>query len=77
MSERARMAGLTVVATRGPAYMAAIGAVGQDGLSRRIAAEYGIAEDDPDYMPRLDAARRVYFARLRRRRVTEDHGAAS
>lgn len=75
MAERARLAGLTVVATHGPGHMSSIGAKGQDALSRRIAAEHGIPPDDPDYAVRLAAARRLYFARLRRRR-TGGQGAA-
>jgi hypothetical protein len=67
--DRAHLAGLTVVARHGPSHMARIGALGQDSLSRRIALEFGIAEDAPDYLARLDAARRVYFSRLRRRRT--------
>jgi len=48
--------------------MARIGAAGQDSLSRRIAEEFGIPPDAQDYLPRLEAARRLYFARLRSRR---------
>lgn len=68
LAARARLAGLSTVARHGPDHMAAIGAAGQDALSRRIAQEYGIPEDAPDYAPRLDAARRLYFSRLRHRR---------
>ena len=68
MSERARLAGLTVVRDHGVGHMAAIGAAGQDSLSRRIAQEAGIPPDAPDYLERLAAARRLYFSRLRRRR---------
>lgn len=67
MSERAHLAGLTTMARHGPGHMASIGAAGQDSLSRRIAAEAGIPEDAPDYLPRLEAARRLYFSRLRMR----------
>jgi hypothetical protein len=49
--------------------MARIGSAGQDSLSRRIAAEFGIPDDAPDYLARLEAARRLYFSRLRRRRT--------
>ena len=66
MSERAHLAGLTTLARHGPGHMATIGAAGQDALSRRIAAEYGVPEDAPDYLDRLAAARRLYFVRLRR-----------
>lgn len=66
--ERAHLAGLTTLARHGPGHMASIGAAGQDSLSRRIAREAGIPEDAPDYQERLDAARRLYFTRLRRRR---------
>jgi hypothetical protein len=69
MSERARLAGLTVVRDHGVGHMAAIGAAGQDSLSRRIAQEAGIPEDAPDYLARLEAARRLYFVRLRQRRT--------
>jgi hypothetical protein len=68
MAERAHLAGLSVVANRGPSHMAAIGAKGQDALSRRIAQEWGLDPDDPEYLVRLAAARRLYFVRLRQRR---------
>jgi hypothetical protein len=67
--ERAHLAGLTTVARHGTAHMATIGQAGQDALSRRIAAEWGIPEDAPDYLARITAARRAYFARLRRARA--------
>ena len=67
-AERAHLAGLTTVARHGPSHMARIGAAGQDSLSRRIAEEFGIPPDAQDYLPRLEAARRLYFARLRSRR---------
>jgi len=66
--DRAHLAGLTTVARHGTDHMARIGAAGQDALSRRIAREFGIPDDAPDYLARLDAARRAYFARLRRSR---------
>lgn len=65
MSERARLAGLTTYSTHGSGHMARIGAAGQDALSRRIAAEYGIPEDAPDYLARVAAARRLWMARVR------------
>lgn len=67
--ERAHRAGLSVMARHGRDHMARIGSAGQDSLSRRIAAEYGIPEDAPDYQDRLNAARRLYFTRLRQRRT--------
>lgn len=67
-AQRAHLAGLTTMARHGPGHMARIGAAGQDALSRRIAAEWGIPEDAPDYLARITAARRAYFARLRRSR---------
>ena len=69
VEDRARLGGLTILATHGPSHMARIGAAGQDGLSRRIAAQYGIPEDAPDYLVRLEAARRLYFTDLRRSRA--------
>lgn len=67
-ADRAHLAGLTVVARHGPSHMARIGAAGQDALSRRIAQEYALDPEAPDYLDRLDAARRLYFSRLRRSR---------
>jgi hypothetical protein len=68
-AERAHLGGLTTLARHGTAHLATIGMVGQDGLSRRIAAEWGIPEDAPDYAARITAARRAYFTRLRRSRA--------
>lgn len=65
MAERAHLAGLTTYSTHGSGHMARIGAAGQDALSRRIAAEYGIPEDAPDYLERVTAARRLWMARVR------------
>lgn len=67
-AERAHLAGLTTMARHGPSHMARIGAAGQDALSRRIALEWGLDPNAPDYLVRLAAARRAYFVRLRRRR---------
>lgn len=74
LGDHAHLGGLTTVARHGPGHMARVGALGQDALSLRIAEEAGIPPDAPDYVARLTAARRVYFARLRRRRVAQDHG---
>jgi hypothetical protein len=67
-AQRARLAGLTVLARHGPTHMATIGARGQSALDRRIALEAGIPDNAPDHAVRLAAAKRVYFTRLRKRR---------
>lgn len=66
MAERGHLAGLTTLARHGTGHMSRIGAQGQDALSLRIAAEYGIPQDAPDYQVRLAAARRLYMAKVRK-----------
>lgn len=66
MAERGHQAGLTTLARHGTSHMARIGAAGQDALSLRIAEAYGIPQDAPDYLVRLQAARRLYMAQVRR-----------
>ena len=68
MADRARLAGLTILQDRGPSYLAEIGARGQDALSARIARDAGLDPAATDYPVRLEAARRLYFSRLRKRR---------
>jgi hypothetical protein len=74
---RARLGGLTVVATRGPDHMAAVGRAGQTALDVRIAADAGIPPDAPDYAARLKAARSAYMIRLAERRWSRAKGTAS
>lgn len=74
MADRGRMAGLTTHARHGASHMARIGQAGQDALSRRIAAEYGIPLDAPDYQARLASARRLYMAQVRKGRTSTTGG---
>jgi len=67
MTERARKGGQLTYVRHGGHHMAMIGAAGQDSLSRRIAEEYGIPEDAPDYLARLAVAKRQYMAAIRRK----------
>jgi hypothetical protein len=71
---RARLGGLTVVATRGADHMTEIGRSGQSALDRRLATEAGIPVDAPDYEARLKAARSAHFIRLAERRWSRAKG---
>lgn len=74
-TRRARLGGLTVVATHGPDHMTTIGRVGQTKLDDRIAREAGIPADAPDYAARLKAARSAHFIRLAERRWSQTKAA--
>lgn len=67
---RARLGGLTVVASLGPDHMADVGRRGRTALDARIAREAGIPDGLPvtEFQARLSAARSAYFIRLAERR---------